>query len=395
MSGRVKVKKIKVVAGMKEDDMAEMFNQMLGTGGVNLSIAYPRYLQIKLLCQQLVKLFSLVGRSPFLATSAFDRQRAQIMTFCDVTTIKIAELFHMDFTDSMWNLSLVDDELQKQFSECYAAIKKSDLINTLIITYDRLVRYKKNFSDEKTLNHRFIVNMPGVEWCPLPFTNFNLKAVFTQNNISPTTLQFFMVFLHKTHQLLEKLHVELKSPDIDVDQFVDVIVSSITELQKRPELNRCGKAFNKIKQSVEMLKTNFNGYYQDFLDTKDNTIMMQHFILDVSKSTEADPTTAQQFRTIIAYYKKMADSQIDNPKARALIEKMNESFSTMNRGTENLVKVWEESPEVSETQDDSDPIMLPGALTSIDTTAVLNNIPVERVNELTAAVEKSIALSKK
>ena len=65
---------------------------------------------------------------------------------------------------------------------------------------------------------------------------------------------------------------------------------NIDEIQKQPELHRCKDAFKKIKESVMMLKTNFNEYYRDFVDTSDNTIIMQHFIVDVSKSTEASPS---------------------------------------------------------------------------------------------------------
>jgi hypothetical protein len=63
---KVKVKKIKVPVGMKDEGLADMFNQMLGTGSVNMSIAYPRYVRIKGLCEQLIKLFEMLTTSPFM-----------------------------------------------------------------------------------------------------------------------------------------------------------------------------------------------------------------------------------------------------------------------------------------------------------------------------------------
>ncbi|QYB17669.1 H339R-like protein [Pacmanvirus S19] len=362
---RVKVKKIKVPVGMKDEGLAEMFNQMLGAGSVNMTIAYPRYIRMKGLCEQLVKLFEMLSNSPFMrAYSEFGPQKAEIDTFCQQSREQIAELFTIDFSEYEWNLTLVEDELKKAFTEAYEKMKKSNFINVLIQISNNLIMYKKNFTDLTKLNHKFITTMPGTEWAPFPFTHLNVKYIFSLIGIGENTIRFFMTVLNKAFELSYKLYEEISSPDIDVDQFVKVIMTNIGEIQKRPELSRCRKAFQKIKESVELLKGRFNNYYRDFIATKDSTIMMQHFIIDVSKSTEADPQVTVEFRRIIAYYRKIAQEQITNPKIKMLFEKVNDSFKELERGAENLVNIREET--VQEEPEDSDEITITPVAKTLD-----------------------------
>ncbi len=347
MAAKIKIKKTKVTIGNADGDISDMFNQILGTGEVDLKIAYPRYIAIKNICMRLTDLFETVATSPFMRfyEAQFARQRDELLLFCEQTRAKIDVLFRLDFSDYEFNLGLVDDKQRALFNTEYQAAKKSDVVNCYISMCDRLAAYKKNFIDMTALNHKFITNMPGVDWSPFPFTTLNLKQVFSMDGVSTNTIQFFMIILNRSFELSYKLWTETTTPDIDIDAFVDHIMSNIDEIKKRPELNRCGKAFDKIRDSVDLLKTRFSGYYRDFIETKDNTIIMQHFILDVSKETKVDAATNAQFRTIIGYYKKLADQHVNDPKLKMLFDKCNSAFKELDRGHENLsVRTETETP---------------------------------------------------
>jgi hypothetical protein len=109
-----------------------------------------------------------------------------------------------------------------------------------------------------------------------------------------------------------------------------------------------------------LLKENFGDYYRDFISTKDSTIMMQNFIIDVSKKTDSDPQVTRQFRQIISYYRELAQQQIQNPKVKMLFDKVNESFQQLERGATNLVNIKKDASGdttetvVAEDNDDSD-----------------------------------------
>lgn len=373
---KVKVKKIKMPVGASDEGLAEMFNQMLGTGSVNMTLAYPRYKRIKDLCTQQIKLFKLLATSPFMERNKqFNHQREQILKFCEDAEKKCEGLFYLDFADYEWNLTLVDDELRKKFTEAYDKMKKDELVKTFIIMYDRLIPYRKNFEDSQKFNPKFINNMAGAEWCPFPFTNLNIKHIFSLTSAGSNTITFFMCVLNKAYEFSGKVYNEVQSPDVDVEQFVDIIMKSIDNIQKQPELHRCHEAFQKIKDSVKMLKNNFNGYYRDFIGTNDSTIMMQHFILDVSKSTDASPVVTAQFRKIITYYRKVAQQQTMNPKVKMLFDKVNESFSALERGTENLVNIKGDSDEDCDGPD-SDPLI------STSTAISINDLEKEEINDI-------------
>jgi len=360
---KVKVKKIKVGVGMKDEGIAEMFNQMLGTGSVNLSIAYPKYKRIQNICDQLVGLFEMVAKSPFMVKrTQFTKEREELTQFCINARTTCAELFSVDLSDYEWNLSLVEAELQTKFTMQYEKVKTDKLIGLFVIMCDRLVEYKKNFENENEFRPKFINAMPGVEWKPFPFSGLNLKQVFSMLDLTQVchTASFFMTVLHKSYKFSRQLFQELQSPDIDVDQFVEVITTNLKEIQKQPELHRCREAFQKLNESVDLLKNNFNGYYRDFVGTKDSTIIMQNFILDVGKSTNSDASVTAQFRKIIAYYRKASQQQSTNPKLKMLFDKVNETFKDLDKKSENIQKDENGETTVPEkiTNDDDDSDMI-------------------------------------
>jgi hypothetical protein len=361
---KAKVKKVKIPLAAKDGDISEMFNQMLGAGSVNMTISYPKYVKIKSLCGNIVKLLEALADCPYLkASTEFAANRKELLDFCERARGEIAELFVMDLTDYEWNLNTVDDEIKKQFGESYDAVKKSRIVNNFIITLDRLIPHKQNFNNLDKLNPKFITCMAGAEWCPFPFSGLNFKYMFSQTDVRENTIRFFMTVLYKMFELTHKLWQETSSPDVDVEQFVQVIMGNMDEIQKKaPELARCKKAFKKITESVTLLKDKFGEYYRDFVETKDSTIMMQNFILDVSKSTGSDPEVMREFREIIKYYRKLAGQQVQNPKMKMLFDKVSDSFKQLEKGTSNLVNI----KETKEAPEDAEPITGAKTLTEED-----------------------------
>lgn len=342
-----KMKTVKVPAGMRDENLAEIFNQMLGAGTVNVNVAYPRYERIRKTLDNLLKLFDMFAGSPlFNADAAYADNCQEIREFTKSGRAQIERLFSVDLKAYEWNYNLVGDEDRAKFTEVYTACKKSDLVNTFIIMCDRLLTYKNYIRDANALDHKFISCMPGTSWVPFPFTGMNIKALVdgllaprpgVQTVGDPTlNVRYVLIVLNKAYQLSHNLWEEITSPDVDVNQFSSLIMNNIDAIQRHPKLSRCRQAFQKIKDSVSLLQQRFSGYYRDFVSTQDSTIMMQHFILDVSKNTQADPEVTRQFRQIISYYREVAQQQIKNPKVKMLFDKVSESFRELERGTQNL-----------------------------------------------------------
>ena len=98
---------------------------------------------------------------------------------------------------------------------------------------------------------------------------------------------FILMFIAKLYEISYALYEIISSPDIDVDDFVKIIVSSIDTVKKH--IPRCDDAFNKIIESIDILKNNFDGYYKEFVASNNPSIIMENFVLDVSKNTKATP----------------------------------------------------------------------------------------------------------
>lgn len=341
-----KVKKIRMPIGGKDADLADMFNQMLGTDNVNMTIAYPKYVQLKQIVGRIADVLSLIANSPFMCkTPAVAQWREELLGYCNSVRSASDQLFAVNYDEYTWNLELLSKEQKEVFNASYNAAKKSTLIMDMITCCDKLAPYKSNFDEQDNVSHLFIMNMAGVEWLPFSFSRLNLKEIFSMENVGDNTIRFFMITVHKVYHLTRKIWEIISSPDIDVNQFVDVIMTNIDYVQKRPELSRCKKAFAKIRSSVNLLKDRFGSYYRDFIRTKESTIIFEHFILDVSNTTNVDPQEVAQFRIIIDYYRKLASQQTQNPKIKGLFEKMEASFKEMEAAAPNLSRDPEPEPE--------------------------------------------------
>jgi len=352
MAARVKIKK----KALKDKGISDMFNQMLGAGIVNMSIAYPNYLNIKSYLTKLLDIMDvLANKSPFMTQYAeFKPAQEEISKFLTESSASLKSLFRLDFSECKLNFNLLPEEQKKDFSDLYAALKKDTLVDTFIVVCDNLIIYKTHLEKESDLSYKFITSMPGSEFCPFPFTSMNLKRIFevlyvdanpmpgedtTNSESAKRYMQFFLLILNKVYNLSYNLYRAITKPDIDMDEFAEIIMNNLGEIKKH--VPRCSKAFDKIAQSLDLLKKNFPSYYKDYLTSEDSTIIMQNFVIDVAGSTKTDAETTRQFRQIINYYQKVAQNQIKNPQIKMLFAKATENFRALDKHN-NIVKVEKE-----------------------------------------------------
>lgn len=317
---KVKIVKSKLPEGVTDKNIADMFNQMIGAGGINMPVAYPRYLRIKNICENMIQIVSIFDKVIKCDAAA---EIAQM-------TGTIDTVFSVDLGKYMPNVALAPQAEIDRFEPVYLACKKSALVATMITLYNNLLEYKAPISKE---HWTWIVNAPA----PIrlfPFTQWNIVELADCENVA--VKRFVITSLSKLLEFGKMLFEELNAPDIDIDQFITIIRSNIEQLRRTPELHRCGKAFDKIIDSIGLLKSNFGEYYRDFKSSGQQTIIMENFILDVSKTTKADTETMRQFREIIKYYKKVAQSagHSNNPKVKLLLDKVGENFADLEKSSE-------------------------------------------------------------
>jgi len=332
-----------------DDDITKMFNSMIGADGVDIAIAHNKYTQLEYGVSQFYKVMQLFTQAAMLTKSeTFAKFVPEIEHFCSKAEgspyqvyFGRADLFSRVMLPNM------PEELTNAFLELYEKLKASDFINSMIITCDKLAPYKRFL--EKEQSGLFLQNMPGVVFQPFPFTQLNVKDLYVVNIGNEVNKKFLVSVLSKIFQITFNIWNVIQTPDINVDALVTVMRERMDQLLKIPELSRCQRAVATLKKSIDMLKDNFNTYYRDFIQTKNSSIIMEHYIGDVIKTTKADADLRRQFIAIIRYYRKMSQQGRQNPQVREMFEKIDKSLKHLSRGTTNLGK------QTGDDSDDEDP----------------------------------------
>jgi hypothetical protein len=357
---KIKIKSKVVKSTLQNKDVIDMFHGVIGTDGASISIIHPKYELIETNVKRFLQVLDILHNVKFMCYFESFRDNLDMYLFSlrrqFVEAFKApslepyfaasGELVHKLAPVSR-DYSKVPVDIVNTFNEIYSEVKKCSLINTIIETCKNLIQYKKSIEDINDLKDKFLLK-GGMNFSPLPFLIFNFKKIYIDDRLSEDNKDFILTILHKLYTISHEIYDTLSSPDIDVNEFVTIIMSSIDDVKK--QIPRCDQAFNKISESVGLLKGNFNSYYKDYISSNNPTIIMENFVLDVSKNTRASPVLTAQFRKIIAHYRKIASQQANNPKLQTLFQQVDKNFQELERQR----KKADEAGDDADDADDAD-----------------------------------------
>jgi hypothetical protein len=250
-----------------------------------------------------------------------DKMETAFEPFTSLTEETVGKKYKVDGEVETFRTPYID------LKDCYA-VQESIMICSYLSDY-------KNYLDKKDTSDIFITRM-SVGTRILPFTNLDLSILWSNRDMDLQLKKYVLFFLHLLYTLTLEIYNLCTSPDIDIKKFSEILISAINKVSNQPELSRCKKAFNKIKNSVGLLENNFNGYYKDFIQSKNPTTLIESFVLDVANNESADPETTREFRKIISYYAKVSSQQkIKDPKVKKLFDILN-SKMTMLEKSQNI-----------------------------------------------------------
>lgn len=347
MAGRVKIKSKVVKSTLENKDVIDMFQGVLGTSGegsATLSIAHPKYVRIMEQSERFIKTISMFSLSRIITLfpdaqqglaiylSALKSQHAESFKAPDLD-LYVKKRSELEVTmDTPKDYTDVPPAIAVEFQKVFNKIKTCNIINMILVTCKNLVRHKKHIMHSEQLKGEFILRIAGNKLCPLPdLPEVNFRTMYIDDRLTPQDKNFLLLILNKLYTVSHDVYEAVSAPDIDVKEFVKVIMSSIGEIKK--QIPRCEQAFQKIIDSVGLLQNNFDGYYKDFVASNNPTIIMENFVIDVSKSTNASPKVTAQFRQIIGYYRKIASQQASNPKLQSLFKQVDKNFQELEKNT--------------------------------------------------------------
>jgi hypothetical protein len=217
----------------------------------------------------------------------------------------------------------------------YNEFKNCNTLKKIVTTCAKLNDYKTYIGDPRNLSDVFIYDTAGVKLCLLTaFTEFNLKAIVScpewvvnGNKMKKYLLTMFNII----YSLGLKIYNIKRKPDINVSEFSSTLIKHIGEIKKHINGGRgCDDAFKAIEDSLGLLENNFDTYYTDFIRSQNPTIMIESFILDVSKTTPASPKLTQQFAKIINFYKSKSNGRPKDPKLNSVFEALTENMGKLD-----------------------------------------------------------------
>jgi hypothetical protein len=178
--------KVKVKTKINNDkELGDIFNQIIGAGKVNMTICGPKYVDIMVYLRKIVQIVDIfTNKSIFFSKlpshqHAVDEFNEFIGSIND--TLAAAEI---DIKPYAANYDLAPDNVREEFSTKYNALKSCDEIASIVKLCDNLIPYKKFIADATSLKYQFILGLPGVEFKPFPWSEFNLKQALIELDLS-------------------------------------------------------------------------------------------------------------------------------------------------------------------------------------------------------------------
>lgn len=291
---------------IKDENLVNMFNQMLGGDGDPEIVARKtKDLQTKL------KIVVSVLKSFGGEASPFRKKFDEYHEWCD-EFLKFAS------------------EIEPLQTQDYKCLKDNNVIRRVILVCSEIVVYS-HYLVPSDLNDRWVHSHPGLVFVPFKFTKMDVKHIWNNADTTSPIKKYCLQTISLLFNQCNDIYRIVSSPDIDVKKFSKIIVESIEKVKGIPKLSRCKEAFDKIKESVELLENNFDEYYRDMVDSENPNTIIENFIVDVSKGQNMNISLMKQFRTIINFYKEQSAGKIKDPKTKKIFDTLQQKMDILER----------------------------------------------------------------
>jgi|ERR1700678_2335089 len=334
---------------MKDPELIDMFNKMIGTSEPDPYIVIPKYENILKNSNETICILESFINSPCIKSlNSFNKGINEISEFVNnskiqLETFKNDEILTNDDLKSISNIPINFKHKLSKLGEYYGKLKDCSLVNELIMVARNLKNVlllektqskssTHNLEDKDKLSPNFILNSDGDFLILFNFSSLDFKQLYYYCDSQDNTNNNYILFvLHLIYKKIINIVKDVTSPDINVDKFSELLTNNIDNIRKH--IPRCDRAFDKIKQSVGLLKNNFPEYYKDFISSKNPGIIVENFVFDVAKSSVADITITRQFRDIITFYRTRMQNNINDPKINKIFQMVGANLDILEEKT--------------------------------------------------------------
>jgi len=363
---KVQRKKLKADRGF-----LEIFNQMIGLDDVPTEQIVDKYENLLYYCKIFIGIWKIFSESTIIKNKAkveFKAVIEEIEIFVKNSTEELNKYIIAEEgprEKKIFNSKLEEELLKmagkydnKKLNEVYRGLKKSKLMDMILITYERIGSSLNDFRKKvgaqfhclsgitpDTCSNAFILDK-DFNSKYLAFSGLDFRFLYESFPEDIDILNgLILTSLSKTYKYCGDIYKIYISPDIDVEKFASSFMKRLDEMKK--VIPGCDAAFNLIKKSVKLLRTNFDQYYKKYVMTKNPGIIFEEFLVDVAASVKSNVQIRNQIGKIITQVKsQLIKSGKMSKEAENLSNYAEEIFNKFT-GTE------EQKNETNETIPDS------------------------------------------
>jgi len=376
----VKIKELRKIVG--DHGINDMFEEMMGIKDADPEIIIPKFVKARNLIIHIYKVLDQFCNFKTLQDD-FPKLKPAID---DIKKFIIQMQENICFSPNIEETENKYHSLDKvQINQLYKKFKDNQYVKRLIINCGRLKQWHSCFDDPNNLKDNFIGQEPGLSLFIFDFSSLNLKELWADDKqLKPVVKKYILNVIHIIWKDLFALYKIITSPDVDIEKFTQILLESIMQLQKQPGLDRCKNAFQRIKNSVELLNSNFDNYYRESVASSNPNMIIENFIIDVSNQGGANAQLTREFRVIIQYMHKMSaqNGKNQDPNVKKLFKMLNKNFEIMEQHTTKKIEKQQEPLTNNRLKTSSNSLSdATNLLDSIDDSSILENSHVSSNNE--------------
>lgn len=315
---------------IKDPALIKMFNQMIGQGEPDPTIVIPKIQRMIKCGEDILGILRNFCKSPVYKAfvQQFPRAFEEIEKFIQMGEIDLkaavvekndgtmrgAALNKINRDPRLLEQALMGMSLEYKtegLGDKYKKFRDSYVLKEFIMTARNVRRElamekerrkadKHDLEDQAGLSNSFIQNADGDFLRLFSFSVLDFKLLYCSDIMNKELDKYILLSLHLLYRKLSIIVAEINKPDIDVGKFATILVDHIDSLRK--QIPGCDLAFDKIKQSVDLLKNNFGEYHKDFIISANASVIIEHFVRDVSANAGGDARLAMQFKKITEFY---------------------------------------------------------------------------------------------
>lgn len=328
MSKKVRIKELKKNLGVS--NVGEMFESIMGIKDADISVIKPKIVAARNLIRRVHRVLRILSQGSLSQDFPYI---AQGMREIDTFLAELESQVGFNSADGNETEDTYASYTKETLNAAYKSLKENLYVKQLIALCAKLKQYSAFIDDKENLRDNFIKQEPGLSLRIFDFSTFDLTHLWADPRASDSVKKFILNILHSLWKDLYTLYRLITSPDVDIEKFTSVLIESIASLKKQPALSRCKRAFARIEQSVELLKENFGQYYRDSVSSGNSNIIIENFIIDVSKQGDADARLTKEFSIITQhmYRTSQQNGRNKDPHVKKIFAMLNKNFEIMEQ----------------------------------------------------------------